>query len=118
MQEQGYTGSVSILVYVSFYVRTYVYEYVRMFCVCADSAVGRFVVPLVFCDDDVFSMFRGMPRAALIVTELGPRATLVRMRAVALAFSAPPVRLLFSLSPPSRSLPRRTYALLLLPRQP
>lgn len=76
-----------------------------MFCVCADSAVGRFVVPLVFCDDDVFSMFRGMPRAALIVTELGPRATLVRMRAVALAFSAPPVRLLFSLSSLSLSSP-------------
>jgi len=45
------------------------------------------VILLVFCDDDVFRVFRGMPRAALIVTELGPRATLVRMRAVALAFS-------------------------------
>lgn len=55
------------------------------------------VVSLVFCDDDVFSVFRGMPRAALIVTELGPRATLVRMRAVALAFSVSP-----PLSPPPR----------------
>jgi len=74
-------------------------------CVCITRiydcvwAYGRarvgFVVSLVFCDDDVFSVFRGMPRAALIVTELGPRATLVRMRAVALAFSVSP-----PLSPP------------------
>lgn len=67
-------------------------------CVCvqvclharAHSRARRWVglvVSLVFCDDDVFSVFRGMPRAALIVTELGPRATLVRMHAVALAFS-------------------------------
>lgn len=59
-------------------------------CVCKRTRARRWVglvISLVFCDDDVFRVFRGMPRAALIVTELGPRATLVRMRAVALAFS-------------------------------
>lgn len=64
-------------------------------CVCVRGVCKRtrarrwvgLVISLVFCDDDVFRVFRGMPRAALIVTELGPRATLVRMRAVALAFS-------------------------------
>lgn len=59
-------------------------------CICERTRARRWVglvISLVFCDDDVFRVFRGMPRAALIVTELGPRATLVRMRAVALAFS-------------------------------
>lgn len=76
-------------------------------CVCirlcerTRARVGL-VVSLVFCDDDVFSVFRGMPRAALIVTELGPRATLVRMRAVALAFSASPPLSLNPLPPPPR----------------
>lgn len=37
----------------------------------------------LFSTDDVFNVFHGMPRAALIVTELGPRATLVRMRCAA-----------------------------------
>lgn len=70
-------------------------------CVWAyDRARVGLVVSLVFCDDDVFSVFRGMPRAALIVTELGPRATLVRMRAVALVFSVS-----LPLSPPSRPRP-------------
>lgn len=64
------------------------------------------VVSLVFCDDDVFSVFRGMPRAALIVTELGPRATLVRMRAVALAFSVSlPLSFSSSFPDPSASAP-------------
>lgn len=62
-------------------VRVFVYKRTR-----AQRWVGL-VISLVFCDDDVFRVFRGMPRAALIVTELGPRATLVRMRAVALTFS-------------------------------
>lgn len=70
-------------------------------CVWAyDRARVGLVVSLVFCDDDVFSVFHGMPRAALIVTESGPRATLIRMRAVALAFSVSPPPSPLPLAPP------------------
>lgn len=87
------------------YVSVYIH-YVRVYTLVRGLGVGL-VVSLVFCDDDVFSVFRGMPRAALIVTELGPRATLVRMHAVALAFSVspPPLSLSLSLSIPRPILP-------------